>query len=279
MPMRVLIVDDEPIARRRISRLLKLEDDVEVVNEVGSGTDAVAAIKEQRPDLVFLDVQMPDLDGFGVVSALGDPEQMPAIVFVTAYNEYAVKAFDVNAVDYVLKPFDGERFRSAFQRARTTLEQKNSAEAGRRIKALLEEVLGEQRAQALTAAGTANGATPAPTVPRARYLDRLMVKHDGRVFFVKVADVDWFEASGNYVRVHVGRVSHLIRETMHGIEAQLDPNLFARIHRAVIVNMDRIRELQPWFAGDYIVILRDGRQLKLSRTYREALQSRMHRLA
>jgi two-component system LytT family response regulator len=279
MSMRVLIVDDEPIARRRISRLLKLEDDVEVVNEVGSGTDAVAAIREQKPDLVFLDVQMPDLDGFGVVSALGDPEAMPAIVFVTAYNEYAVKAFDVNAVDYVLKPFDGERFRSAFQRARTTLEQKNSAEAGRRIKALLEEVLGEQRAQALTAGGVANVATPAPTVPRARYLDRLMVKHDGRVFFVKVADVDWFEASGNYVRVHVGRVSHLIRETMHGIEAQLDPNLFARIHRAVIVNMDRIRELQPWFAGDYIVILRDGRQLKLSRTYREALQSRMHRLA
>ena len=279
MPMRVLIVDDEPIARRRISRLLKLEDDVEVVNEVGSGTDAVAAIREQRPDLVFLDVQMPDLDGFGVVSALGEPETMPAIVFVTAYNEYAVKAFDVNAVDYVLKPFDGERFRSAFQRARSTLEQKNSAEAGRRIKALLEEVPGEQRAQALAAGGTVKGATPAPTVPRARYLDRLMVKHDGRVFFVKVADVDWFEASGNYVRVHVGRVSHLIRETMHGVEAQLDPNLFARIHRAVIVNMDRIRELQPWFAGDYIVILRDGRQLKLSRTYREALQSRMHRLA
>jgi two-component system LytT family response regulator len=185
----------------------------------------------------------------------------------------------VNAVDYVLKPFDGERFRAAFQRARTTLEQKNSAEAGRRIKALLEEVLGEQRAQALTA-GNGGAAVPAgATVPRARYLDRLMVKHDGRVFFVKVTDVDWFEASGNYVRVHVGRASHLIRETMHGIEAQLDPNLFARIHRAVIVNMDRIRELQPWFAGDYIVILRDGRQLKLSRTYREALQSRMHRLA
>jgi two-component system LytT family response regulator len=280
MTMRVLIVDDEAIARRRISRLLKLEDDVEVVNEVGSGTDAVAAIREHRPDLVFLDVQMPDLDGFGVVSALGDTDTMPAIVFVTAYNEYAVKAFDVNAVDYVLKPFDGERFRAAFQRARTTLEQKNSAEAGRRIKALLEEVLGEQRAQALTAGNGGAVAQPTgTTVPRARYLDRLMVKHDGRVFFVKVTDVDWFEASGNYVRVHVGRASHLIRETMHGIEAQLDPNLFARIHRAVIVNMDRIRELQPWFAGDYIVILRDGRQLKLSRTYREALQSRMHRLA
>jgi len=208
MTMRVLIVDDEAIARRRISRLLKLEDDVEVVNEVGSGTDAVAAIKEHHPDLVFLDVQMPDLDGFGVVSALGEPESMPAIVFVTAYNEYAVKAFAVNAVDYVLKPFDGERFRAAFQRARSTLEQKTSAEAGRRIKALLEEVLGEQRAQALAASASNGGAHLAPQpVARARYLDRLMVKHDGRVFFVKVTDVDWFEASGNYVRVHVGKVS------------------------------------------------------------------------
>lgn len=279
MPMRVLIVDDEPIARRRISRLLKLEDDVEVINEAGNGTDAVTAIREQRPDLVFLDVQMPDMDGFGVVSSL-DPDAMPAVVFVTAYNEYAVRAFDVNAVDYLLKPFDPERFRAAFNRARTNLEQKSSAEAGRRIKALLEEVLGEERAQAIASGAAGNGTPAAPvSVPRARYLDRLMVKHDGRVFFVKVADVDWFEASGNYVRVHVGRQSHLIRETMHGIEAQLDPNLFARIHRAVIVNLDRIRELQPWFAGDYIVILRDGRQLKLSRTYREALQARMHRMA
>jgi two-component system LytT family response regulator len=282
--MRVLIVDDEPIARRRISRLLRLEEGVEVVDEIGSGTDAVAAIRQQQPDLVFLDVQMPDLDGFGVVSALGEGgTAMPAIVFVTAYNEYAVRAFDVNAVDYLLKPFDPERFRSAFHRARAQLEQKTSAEAGRRIKALLEEVLGEERAQAIAAGGTNGGgahvAAAPPQAPRTRYLDRLMVKHDGRVFFVKVLDVDWFEASGNYVRVHVGRVSHLIRETMHGIESQLDPNQFARIHRAVIVNLDRIRELQPWFAGDYIVILRDGRQLKLSRTFREALQARMHRMA
>jgi two-component system LytT family response regulator len=286
MTMRVLIVDDEPIARRRISRLLKLEDDVEVVDEVGSGTDAVTAIREMHPDLVFLDVQMPDKDGFAVVNELGtDP--MPAIVFVTAYNEYAVKAFDVNAIDYILKPFDPERFRSAFARARTHLEQKSSAEAGRRIKALLEEVLGEDRATALAASAANGGAGGnggarglAPAAPaRARHLDRLMVKHDGRVYFVKVSDVDWFEAAGNYVRVHVGRVSHLIRETMHGIESQLDPNQFARIHRAVIVNLDRIRELQPWFAGDYIVILRDGRQLKLSRTYREALQARMHRMS
>jgi len=280
--MRVLIVDDEPIARRRISRLLKLEDDVQVVDEVGSGSDAVTAIRDTHPDLVFLDVQMPDMDGFAVVSALGTAT-LPAIIFITAYNEYAVKAFDVNAVDYILKPFDPERFRSAFQRARSHLEQKSSAEAGRRIKALLEEVLGEERAQALASGARGNGAgkggTAGATAPRARQLDRLMVKHDGRVYFVKVLDVDWFEAAGNYVRVHVGRVSHLIRETMHGIESQLDPNQFARIHRAVIVNLDRIRELQPWFAGDYIVILRDGRQLKLSRTYREALQARMHRMA
>jgi two-component system LytT family response regulator len=283
MSMKVLIVDDEPIARRRVRRLLRLEDDVEVVGECSSGNEAVAAIREHAPDLVFLDVQMPDLDGFGVVAALG-VERLPAIVFITAYDEYAVRAFDVHAMDYLLKPFDPERFRAAFQRARLHMERVSSAEAGRKITALLEQVLGDVKAGAIMAAN-ANGsgggvgvaAPPAPA--RVRYLDRLMVKHDGRVFFVKVSDVDWFEASGNYVRVYVGRASHLIRETMHGIEAQLEPNEFARIHRAVIVNLDRIRELQPWFAGDYIVILRDGRQLKLSRTYREALQLRMHRMA
>lgn len=283
--MKVLIVDDEPIARRRVRRLLRMEEDVEVVGECAGGQEAVTAIREQRPDLVFLDVQMPDLDGFGVVAALGE-EKLPAIVFITAYDEYAVRAFDVHAMDYLLKPFDPDRFRAAFVRARQHMEQVSSAEAGRRITSLLEQVLGEAKTGALVAANAASGssggatATVAPPAPaRPRYLDRLMVKHDGRVFFVKVADVDWFEASGNYVRVYVGRASHLIRETMHGIEEQLDPNQFARIHRAVIVNLDRIRELQPWFAGDYIVILRDGRQLKLSRTYREQLQNRMHRMA
>jgi two-component system LytT family response regulator len=225
---------------------------------------------------------MPDLDGFGVVAALGG-ERVPSIVFVTAYDSYALRAFDVHAIDYLLKPFDPERFRAAFQRAREHLEQLSSAEQGKRIKLLLEEVLGEGRATALaerSAAAGANGGGGGTTViPRSRYLDRLMVKHDGRVYVVKVGDVDWFEAAGNYVRIHVGKTSHLIRETMHGIEAQLDPGMFVRIHRAVIVNIDRIRELQPWFAGDYIVILRDGRQLKLSRTYREHLQSRMHRMA
>jgi two-component system, LytTR family, response regulator len=276
MPIRVLIVDDEPIARRRVRRLLRLESDVEVLDEVGSGSEAIEAIRSQHPDLVLLDVQMPDVDGFGVVEALG-VDHMPATIFVTAYNEYAVRAFDVHAIDYLLKPYDPDRFRAAFQRARSHLEQVSSAEQGRKIKALLEQVLGEERVAAL-ADRPGNGHAPAP-VARTRTLDRLMVKHDGRVFFVKVSEVDWFEAAGNYVRVHTGKVSHLIRETMHHVESQLDPSMFVRIHRAVIVNLDRIKELQPWFAGDYIVILRDGRQLKLSRTYREHLQSRMHRFA
>jgi two-component system LytT family response regulator len=278
MPIRVLVVDDEPIARRRVRRLLRLEPDVDQVDEVGSGGEAIAAIKKERPDLVLLDVQMPDVDGFGVVDALG-AEQMPPTIFVTAYNEYAVRAFDVNAIDYLLKPYDPDRFRAAFQRARSHLERVSSAEQGRKIRALLEEVLGEDRTSAALADRPAASPNSAQPMPRTRFLDRLMVKHDGRVFFVKVSDVDWFEASGNYVRVHTGKVSHLIRETMHHVESQLDPSMFVRIHRAVIVNIDRIKELQPWFAGDYVVILRDGRQLKLSRTYREHLQSRMHRFA
>jgi two-component system, LytTR family, response regulator len=282
MPVRVLIVDDEPIARRRMRRLLRLEDDVDVIDDVGSGREAIEAIQRDRPDLVLLDVQMPDVDGFGVVDALG-VDHMPPTIFVTAFNEYAVRAFDVHAIDYLLKPFDTDRFRAAFVRARVHLEQRSSAEQGRKIRALLEQVLGEGGATAVSdraasAVGAANGGTSAPP-PRHRFVDRLMVKHDGRVYFVKATDVDWFEASGNYVRIHTGKVSHLIRETMQRVESQLDPSMFVRIHRAVIVNVDRIRELQPWFAGDYVVILRDGRQLKLSRTYREHLHTRMQRLA
>jgi two-component system LytT family response regulator len=272
MAIRVLVTDDEPIARRRIRRFLRAESNVDVIGECSNGREAIEMIRQHNPDLVFLDVQMPDVDGFGVVSALG-PEHMPAVIFVTAYDEYALKAFEVNAMDYLLKPFDAERFRSAFQRARDHIDRVNAAEAGKRLKTLLEQVVsGEDRNGELAAA------LPQAAPPRANYLDRLMVKSDGRVFFVKVTDVDWFEASGNYVRVHVGKTSHLIRETMAGIEASLNPQLFARIHRAVIVNLDRIKELQPWFAGDYVVILRDGRQLKLSRTYRDALQARMHRI-
>jgi two-component system, LytTR family, response regulator len=270
-PIRALVIDDEPIARRRIRRFLRSENNVEVVGECTNGREAIDAIREHSPDLVFLDVQMPDVDGFGVVSEVG-ADRMPAVIFVTAYDEYALRAFEVHAMDYLLKPFDAERFKTAFQRARAHIERVTTAEAGRRLKTLLEQVLSDDRIDV-------NAALQQPAAaPASRHLDRLMVKSDGRVFFVRVADVDYFEASGNYVRVHVGKTSHLIRETMSGIESSLNPSMFARIHRAVIVNLDRIRELQPWFAGDYIVILRDGRQLKLSRTYREQLQARMHRI-
>jgi two-component system LytT family response regulator len=273
MPIRVLVTDDEPIARRRIRRFLRAENNVDVIGECANGREAIDMIRQTNPDLVFLDVQMPDVDGFGVVSELG-PEQMPAVIFVTAYDEYALKAFEVNATDYLLKPFDAERFRTAFQRARDHIDRVHTAEAGKRLKSLLEQVLSGDESGTLPgqATGQGNGGS------RSSYIDRLMVKSDGRVFFVKVTDVDYFEASGNYVRVHVGKTSHLIRETMAAMEASLNPQLFARIHRAVIVNLDRIKELQPWFAGDYVVILRDGRQLKLSRTDREALQARMGRV-
>ena len=271
MPIRVVVSDDEPIARRRIRRFLRNESDVDVVAECANGREAITAIREHHPDLVFLDVQMPEVDGFGVVSEVG-VDSMPAVIFVTAYDEYAVKAFEVHAMDYLLKPFDAERFRSAFQRARDHIDRVTTAEAGRRLKTLLEQVLTEEKVDVgQRAPGSSPSAQP-------RYIDRLMVKSDGRVFFVKLSEVDWFEASGNYVRIHVGKTSHLIRETMNGIEGVLNPSMFARIHRAVIVNLDRIKELQPWFAGDYVVILRDGRQLKLSRTYREQLQARMHRM-
>lgn len=277
MSIRVLVTDDEPIARRRIRRFLRAESNVEVIGEASNGREAIEAIREHNPDLVFLDVQMPDVDGFGVVQALG-ADQMPAVIFVTAYDEYALKAFEVNALDYLLKPFDAERFKNAFQRAREHIDRVTTAQAGRRLKTLLEQVLQDDKVDVNTAAHALLGASGTHSAPKNGYLDRLMVKSDGRVFFVKVADVDWFEASGNYVRVHVQKTSHLIRETMNGVESSLNPQMFARIHRAVIVNLDRIKELQPWFAGDYVVILRDGRQLKLSRTYREQLQSRMHRI-
>lgn len=268
MPINVLIVDDEPLARRRIARLLRAEPDVDVVGECGTGREAVEALKANDVDLVFLDVQMPDLDGFDVVAEVG-AEKMPSVIFVTAYNEYALKAFEVHAVDYLLKPVEAERFQRAFQRAREFLGRKGEAQSGRRLKALLSQLLNEERIPDVV---TGEHIAPHPS----RYVDRIMVKTDGRVLFVKVNDVDWFEAAGNYIRLHAQRQTYMIRETMNALESSLNPSQFARIHRATIVNLDRIRELQPWFAGDYVVLLHDGSQLKLTRTYRDQLQARMH---
>lgn len=261
MTIRVAIVDDEPIARRRLQRLLNAEPDVEIVAECPTGRAAIDAIRTALPDLVLLDVQLPDIDGFGVVAEIG-AEAMPPVIFVTAHDAHALRAFEVHATDYLLKPFDTERFQTAFRRARAQLDQLTSAELGRRLRALVESEFGmtPERAVVATDAGR-----------NLRYASRLTVKRDGRVVFVRVSEVDWFEAAGNYVRLHVGKGALLLRETMQGLEATLDPAIFVRIHRTIIVNVDRIQELQPWFAGNYVVILRDGTRLKLSRTYRDRL--------
>ncbi len=248
MPLRVLIVDDEPLGRQRLRALLEAEADVEVVGECVDGAAAVAALRQERPDLVFLDVHMPELDGFGVLAALGQ-DRPAGVIFVTAYDKYALRAFDVHALDYLLKPFDRDRFQSALERARARIAQVQTAEVGEQLRALLEE-----------------------TRPGKKYLDRVVIKSPSRVFFLRVEEIDWVEAAANYLRLHVGTEAHLLRETMSGLEARLDPEKFLRIHRSTIVNIERIRELQPWFHGDYIVLLRDGTKLTLSRSYRQKLQ-------
>ena len=251
--IRTLVVDDEPLARERLTALLAAEADIEVVGQCRDGEEAVTAIVDHTPDLVFLDVQMPALNGFEVIEAVGS-EKMPLIIFVTAYDQHALKAFQVRALDYLLKPFDRERFQDALQRARTQIQREETGDIGRRLLALVKDLRRDQ--------------------PKT---DRLVVKSGGRLFFLRTDEVDWIEASGNYVRLHVGPVSHLLRETMNAIEGRLDGEKFFRIHRSRIVNMERIQEMQPWLNGEYAVVLRDGTRLTLSRGYREKLQERLAR--
>ena len=229
-----MMVDDEPMARERIVGLLSQEKDIEMVGEYSDGTQAVSAIQQQHPDLVFLDVQMP------------------AVVFVTAYDEYALKAFEVHAIDYLLKPFGRDRFAQTLQHAREHLERRRAGDLGKRLMALVQDIK-----------------------PEPQQLDRLVVKSGGRVFFLRTQEIDWIEAAGNYVRLHLGEDSHLFRETMNNMEGRLDAQRFVRIHRSRIVNTDRIKEMQPWFNGEYVVVLQNGTRLTLSRGYREKLQERL----
>jgi two-component system LytT family response regulator len=256
--LRVLLVDDEPLARDSLRLILASDPQVEIVGECGDGASAVTAIRALSPDLVFLDVRMPELDGFGVVDAVG-PERMPAVVFVTAYDEHAVRAFEVHALDYVLKPFDDDRLRAALSRAREHLALTRDGALSRRLAALL--------AGAPDASGSRAPDESAP----ARWLERLQVPVGDRIRLVRVEDVDWIEGAGNYVRVHSGREKHLVRATLAALERELDPRRFVRIHRSAIVNVDRVRELEPYTGGDYIAFLQDGRKLRVSRTYRERL--------
>ncbi|HEV2129508.1 MAG TPA: LytTR family DNA-binding domain-containing protein [Longimicrobiaceae bacterium] len=251
MKVRTLIVDDEPLARERIRSLLEEESDIEVVQECGDGKEAAEAILRERPDLVFLDVQMPEMTGFEVIEAVG-PEQMPTVIFVTAYDEFALRAFEVHALDYILKPFDQERFERALQKARGTIHRQKNGDISERLRSLLEELR-----------------------PRPRHLDRLVVRSGARITFLRTDEVEWIDAEGNYVRLHVGKKSYLLRETMSGIEAKLDPERFIRIHRSTIVNIECIKSLETLFQGEYVVHLEDGTKLTSSRGYRDRLHALM----
>lgn len=251
--IRALIVDDEPLARRRIKSLLANDSSVDVIGECSDGYNAVSSISELTPDLVFLDVQMPAMDGFEVIKTIGT-EQMPTVIFVTAYDQYALKAFEVNALDYLLKPFDRSRFQKTLDRAKGMIRDSHNGIISNQLLSLLTNLQREQE------------------VP-----DRFIIKSGGRVVFLKVEEIDWMRAVGNYVRLQVGRDSHLMRETMSGMEAKLDPDKFMRIHRSTIVNLDRVKEVQPWAKGEYVVIMRDGNRLIMSRRYRERLNELLNK--
>ncbi|UWX03610.1 response regulator [Pseudoxanthomonas sp. NC8] len=248
MTIRVLIVDDEPVARRGLVRLLRQEPDIEVVGECGDGGSAIAAIGALSPDLVFLDVQMPELDGFAVIEAIGG-NRMPAVVFVTAFDQHAVRAFDAQAIDYVLKPVDPERFHRAMQRARSRLSHPDDGFVRQVAEALKLIDRGELR----------------------NYPTRLAIRSEGRVRLLDIDEVDRILAAGNYAEIHAGTRQHLLRETMNSLEARLDPQRFVRVSRAAIVSIARIREVQPLFNGDFVVLLKDGAQVNGSRRYRAAL--------
>jgi two-component system, LytTR family, response regulator len=238
--IRALLVDDEPLARSNLSVLLRLDPEIEIVGECGSGQEALAKIREAKPDLVFLDVQMPECDGFDVLEMLG-ADAPPAIVFVTAYDQYALRAFEAGALDYLLKPFDNARFDRALRRAKQTIERGRDA----------------------------------PQKDAPRRLESLVVKGVGQVAFVKVSEIDWIEAADYYASLHVGARTHLLRRSMADLEQELDPAVFCRIHRSTIVNLTRVKTLTLGADGEYEVLLENGARLRLSRRYRKQLQSRM----
>ena len=247
--IRVLVVDDEPLAREKIRTMVRDDPEIEIIGECVNGREAIAAVAAEMPDLLLLDVQMPEVDGFAVLHALKGA-RMPLVIFVTAFDHYAVHAFEVHALDYLLKPFDRERFQAAINRAKTHLQRERNGNLDQRILALLKQIEAESK-----------------------YLERLVVKTAGRVFFLPTDEIDWIEAEGNYVSVHTSKKAYLIRETISSLESQLDPKKFIRIHRSTIVNLSRIQELQSWSHGEYRVILYDGTELTLSRNYRENLQN------
>jgi two-component system, LytTR family, response regulator len=269
-PLRVLIVDDERLPRQRLLRLLEEVPNTECVGECANGRSTVEAIESLLPDLVLLDVRMPGMGGLEVARALTG--HVPFVIFVTAFDEYALSAFEVHAIDYLLKPVERERFVAAVERARVLVSSTSAAQRHERLLALLkEDAQTDDGADARSPLGD-------PTAPpvagdSAVFPRRFLVKGDGQMYFVAVDDIDWIEAYGNYVRLHVGKGVHLIRETLGNIERKLDPTRFARVHRSSVVNLDRVARMDLWGAGDYVVLLKDGTKLKLSRWYRSRIEA------
>ena len=247
--IRTVIVDDERLARQRVRRLLTGEADIEIVGECAGAEEAVSVLTENDVDLLFLDIQMPQMDGFDLLASLDDTH-IPVVVFVTAYDEHALRAFEVHAFDYLLKPFDSERFAKTLAGAREQLRRLGDVERDQRLTALIDELR-----------------------TRRKYPSRIPVRSSGRIVFVRSESIDWIEAADNYVCLHVGGETHLLRETMNSLEQRLDPEMFARIHRSTIVNLDRVKELRSWFHGEYLVILNNGTELNLSRSYRDRMLS------
>ncbi len=245
MSIRILIIDDEPLARERIRAMLAGEEEVEIVGECGDGVEAVAAIRKTSPDLLFLDVQMPGMDGFGVLRQFR-PEELPVVVFVTAYDRHALKAFEVHALDYLLKPFKQSRFREALQRAREALSNQRAGAASQGLLELL-----------------------ARAKPEREFVSRIAVKTGERTLFLRTDRIDYVEAAGNYVVLHSGKENHVVRETLAALEEKLAPKAFVRINRSTIVNVEQIKELQPLFKGEHVVVLHNGKQFSLTRGVRE----------
>lgn len=246
LKLRALIVDDEPPARSILRQMLKDDSEIEVIGECSNGREAASLLRIQTPDLMFLDIQMPEMDGFALLEAL-DADQMPAVIFVTAYDRYAVRAFEVAAVDYLLKPFNYARLAKALQRAKSNLLERSGEDRSRQVIELLHQINA-----------------------RSEYLDRFIIKNNGRTLLIPVDDVEWIETDGNYLLLHVGQMTHLLRETLQNMERRLNPRKFLRIHRSAMVNLDCIKELHMHVNGeDQIVILKDGHQLTLSRRFRE----------
>jgi two-component system LytT family response regulator len=248
-PIRALLVDDEPLARAHLRNLLSADPEITIVGEAGNGRDAVTAIRDESPDLVFLDVQMPELDGFDVVRAVG-ADRMPAVVFVTAYDEYALKAFEAHALDYLMKPVNRARFRDAVEHAKGALRGARATGGNAPLERLIEAITAERR-----------------------FLDRLAIRTDGRIIFLRTDQIDWIEADDDHVKLHVGPKRYVHRDTLTRLEQRLSPGMFLRIHRSIIVNVERIREMQPWFQGDYVLILHDGTKLTSGRSYRDRVRA------